>query len=170
MAAEPLCLSCGFCCDGSLFTHVTVADPVEQSVLLDAGFQLDDTTTPPRFRQPCAAHRDGCCQIYDQRPTECRRYRCRVLIECESGARAWTDAAALVERAQALRRQALEAWAIVEPETHSATLHALQGRLRERGTMSPLEAAQWAPVLLPLARLQTLLEAHFHRPENPPPR
>lgn len=72
---EALCLACGLCCDGTLFTHVALADDerarlharVRLRSLQDGRVVLD---------QPCAALRERRCAAYRDRPQGCRDYEC----------------------------------------------------------------------------------------------
>ncbi|MGF1445380.1 MAG: YkgJ family cysteine cluster protein [Pikeienuella sp.] len=81
--AEALCLSCGLCCDGSLFWAVPVGAGETVPTPLDA---------EGRLRQPCACF-DGACTIYAQRPAACRSFDCRVLQTVQAGRRdiAWAE-------------------------------------------------------------------------------
>lgn len=78
---EDLCLSCGLCCDGSLFWAVPVARGEDVPATLDA---------EGRLRQPCACF-EGRCTIYPDRPASCRSFDCRVLQTVRAGRRdhAW---------------------------------------------------------------------------------
>jgi len=79
--AEDLCLSCGLCCNGSLFWAVPVAEGEDIPVPLDSD---------GRLRQPCACF-NGACTIYANRPAACRSFDCRVLQTVQAGRRdsAW---------------------------------------------------------------------------------
>ena len=82
--AEALCLSCGLCCDGSLFWAVE----------LDAGESVPTgAIAGGRLPQPCAFH-DGACGIYAARPGQCRAFFCGVLQAVLDGTRdhAWAEA------------------------------------------------------------------------------
>ena len=75
--AQSLCLSCGLCCDGSLFWGVSLEEgEVSPSPTDEAGV----------LRQPCACF-DGACTIYSARPTECRAFTCHVLDAVTEGSR-----------------------------------------------------------------------------------
>lgn len=82
--AEALCLSCGLCCDGSLFWAVELepADTVPDGI--EAGGRLP---------QPCAFHTAGVCGIYATRPSQCRAFVCGVLQAVLDGTRdrAWAE-------------------------------------------------------------------------------
>ena len=80
--AETLCLSCGLCCDGSLFWAVELGSVDAVPDGLEAGGRLP---------QPCAFHTAGACGIYATRPGQCRAFVCGVLQTVQDGARdrAW---------------------------------------------------------------------------------
>lgn len=67
-----LCLSCGLCCDGSLFQLVKL-QPGES----DPRLRL--VPEHEAFAQPCSCFAAGACAIYEQRPAACRDFRCRLL-------------------------------------------------------------------------------------------
>ena len=67
-----LCLSCGLCCDGSLFQLVKLEPGEAQS-----GLRL--VPAHDAFAQPCGCLTGTRCDIYDDRPAACRRFRCRLL-------------------------------------------------------------------------------------------
>lgn len=79
--AEHLCLSCGLCCDGSLFWAV----PIGKGENVPAPLGADR-----RLRQPCVCF-NGACSIYADRPAACRTFDCRVLQTVQAGHRdtAW---------------------------------------------------------------------------------
>lgn len=89
--SEDLCLSCGLCCDGSLFWAV----PLEPGEDLPAQLAADG-----RLRQPCACF-NGACTIYADRPAACRSFDCRVLQTVQAGHR---DAAWAREQIAGMRR------------------------------------------------------------------
>lgn len=74
--SESICLSCGLCCDGSIFRHVTLALSDRVDVLEAAGVVL--TTKENRTQLPlsCAALDGTCCTIYDDRPVRCGLFTC----------------------------------------------------------------------------------------------
>ena len=74
---EDLCLSCGLCCDGSLFWAVPLGEGEAAPAPLDADGYL---------RQPCPCF-DGACTIYKDRPAGCRDFTCHVLDAVAAGRR-----------------------------------------------------------------------------------
>src|SRR5262245_20222594 len=84
-----LCLSCGLCCDGTLFRDVELqaADDLSRRAMADV---LDAThlnlAQKSKWPQPCAALcADLRCQIYADRPSRCRDFECELFKAVASG-------------------------------------------------------------------------------------
>ena len=65
-------MSCGLCCDGSIFQLVKLR-PGERP----PGLRL--VPAHDAFAQPCGCLEGTRCTIYPQRPVACRGFRCRLL-------------------------------------------------------------------------------------------
>ena len=64
-----LCLSCGMCCDGSLFSNGLLVDDEEVGLARSLGLEIlggPEAGTSWKFRQPCACFQAGECAVYDQ--------------------------------------------------------------------------------------------------------
>ncbi|MCI0536056.1 MAG: YkgJ family cysteine cluster protein [Verrucomicrobiales bacterium] len=82
-AGQTLCLTCGVCCDGTLFKDVQLLPADDPAKLRSAGLRV---TIPhsafriPHLRQPCAALGADCrCRVYADRPAYCRQFECLLL-------------------------------------------------------------------------------------------
>jgi len=75
-----ICLSCGFCCDGTLIGHVQL-DREELPVLKEL-LDLEDENGNGFFLQPCNNYCDG-CSIYSKRPKQCANFKCGLLKSLE---------------------------------------------------------------------------------------
>jgi Fe-S-cluster containining protein len=84
-AATRLCLECGLCCNGVLFSDVELQSGDDARRLRALGLALAakrGARGPQRFPQPCAALcADNRCRIYEERPARCRDFECGVLKE-----------------------------------------------------------------------------------------
>jgi hypothetical protein len=75
---QTLCLSCGLCCDGTLFASVPLGAE-------EKDFSGNPVVPGPAekrflFMQPCGHYRDGGCRIYPSgRPKACVDFRCKLL-------------------------------------------------------------------------------------------
>jgi uncharacterized protein len=100
-----ICVGCGLCCDGTVVSHLAVADESDLGQPLRIlGVELIVTSDPPVFALPCPAVRDGVCTVYHQhRPSACAQFACRLLAGVEEGRIDEGDARATIRDARALR-------------------------------------------------------------------
>jgi hypothetical protein len=146
---EDLCLSCGLCCDGSLFWAV----PVKQGEDVPAPLDADG-----RLSQPCACF-NGACTIYPDRPAACRTFDCRVLQTVQAGRRdnAWAH-----EQIAGMRRVLAAVDAALpgrEPSLYRRAAEFLARHQKELG--DPAFQRRHRNVLQCLAAYETAL-ARFH--------
>jgi hypothetical protein len=102
-----LCLQCGLCCDGTLFTEIKMDDDerayVESLGLVPQVAPDGALTGPP---QPCPAFRDGCCSLYEVgRPQTCGSYACGLLVSYTSGRVGLDDCLPVVHLVRSLARE-----------------------------------------------------------------
>lgn len=67
------------CCNGVLFHSVLLQTGDSARALSAAGLKIKRKAGQEFFLQPCAAHRECQCAIYDRRPARCRLFNCRQL-------------------------------------------------------------------------------------------
>ncbi|MDA0193939.1 MAG: YkgJ family cysteine cluster protein [Bacteroidetes bacterium] len=75
-----ICMSCGFCCDGTLIGYVQL-DREELPVLREL-MNIEDANGKEFFLQPCDNYCDG-CSIYSKRPKQCANFKCGLLKSLE---------------------------------------------------------------------------------------
>jgi Fe-S-cluster containining protein len=91
-SGSDLCLPCGLCCDGSLFSHAWL-EPAEEGQARSLGLEVYPLDTRVTFRLPCPLFRPDRCSIYGQRrPGICASYQCRQLRNYLRGKVALEDA------------------------------------------------------------------------------
>lgn len=78
---QRICGACGLCCDGTLFADVRLREEDDPKDLLTLGFKLKRRKGYYFFKQPCQAKTEGECQIYENRPSRCRAFECRQLLD-----------------------------------------------------------------------------------------
>ena len=97
-----LCLGCGLCCDGSLFTHVGL-EPGEASQLHALGIPTKTLHSGTEvLGQRCCALKGRECQIYAARPASCAAYECVLATSLTEGRVTLEEAQAVVKKAQRL--------------------------------------------------------------------
>lgn len=167
-SSQTLCLSCGFCCDGTLFGFVPVGAADRWAPLQAAGIEIRTTGPKPCFTQPCEAHRHGCCQAYENRPANCRTYRCELLKKCERGDVSWGDAQERIGRVKALKETLATELARIVPGAGECSVTAVLTRVPKRQEFADDRELlkTWAPVMLRLAGLLDCLQRDFRRPRR----
>jgi hypothetical protein len=74
-----LCQQCGLCCDGSLFSHITMTAP-EREFVESLGLVVESDGNEVWATEPCPAFVEGCCSLYERgRPATCITYECGLL-------------------------------------------------------------------------------------------
>ena len=103
-SGEKLCLTCGLCCDGTLFGHVKLGPRDDAKKLKALGLPVSVTRSAKpvtHFRQPCAALcADRTCRVYADRPSQCRSFECGVFKDAAAGRIKPTTALRLVKQAR----------------------------------------------------------------------
>src|SRR3954470_22672825 len=97
-----LCLGCGLCCDGSLFTHVGL-EPGEVEQLHQLGIPTKTLRSGTEvLGQRCCALKGKACQIYADRPSSCAAYNCELAKALLEEKVTLPEAQATVAKAQRL--------------------------------------------------------------------
>jgi uncharacterized protein len=166
--ASDLCCSCGLCCDGTLFSKVRLAPTDVVAPLESAGLQI---LPGPDFAQPCVALGGDCrCRVYNDRPSQCRQFECRLLQAVARRDRSLAEAAALIAatRAQAdrVRRGLRQIGDRAEHQALSLRYQEAERRFRagELGGEDDRDetAAAFAELTLAVYRLQAMLRQDFY--------
>jgi uncharacterized protein len=105
--ASALCLGCGLCCNGVMFSQVR-AEPSEAPKLRETGLEVERIGDRLKFRLPCPLHHEGQCGIYSDRPQRCRTFRCALLKRLDSGETTLAEARATVGQARKMLARVTE--------------------------------------------------------------
>ena len=155
-----LCAACGMCCNGVLF-HSVLLQPGDSARALSAlGLKTKRKKGDVLFLQPCPAHCESRCTIYNDRPVRCRLFQCRQLLRLAAGE---------IPESSALEK-------ILEARRRVAQINTLIARAGEtnpnRGLAqrcaNALTTAEWTPLHEELhaamQELEALLEREFRIP------
>src|SRR5262249_6463173 len=118
-SSQSLCLRCGLCCDGTLFSYVPLKPGDEISPLKRAGINFRSDSDLKRIKQPCAGHKNCVCIVYDSRPQTCREYRCELLKKFEQNDILYEDAVRIINNAVSLKNELNAAALAVSTNTES---------------------------------------------------
>lgn len=109
-----LCLTCGMCCDGTMFQVVAVTP--EEAARLES--QVELSADRSKLVQGCRALCGCKCGVYEQRPAVCRAFKCLVLASLEEGKLSEAEAHEAI--ADVLSRRTLVAELLGEKDEHRA--------------------------------------------------
>lgn len=100
-----ICVGCGLCCDGTLFSHLGVIDGSDVGRPLEAlGVEIIVEADPPVFSLPCPAFDGHLCTIHSlQRPRACGWFECDVSTAVAAGEMTRAEARSIIEATRALR-------------------------------------------------------------------
>jgi len=167
---EDLCLSCGLCCDGTLYDLVTLepTDDAQKLKRLGLPVALSRGKTPvARFPQPCVALcGDRSCRVYADRPEQCRAFECGVLKDLK--AERITSAVALRQvtkarqRSDQVRRRLRELGDTDEHRALGERFHRTSERL-EAGGIDEATKAKYADLSLAVHHLKLQIFGKFYR-------
>jgi uncharacterized protein len=160
---DRLCLSCGLCCDGTLFKSVGIEkdDDIEGCKARGIDFRLSENLS--MFFQPCAAHKNGCCKIYSYRPIACQKYKCAVLLAFELGRETFASCQNKIRIAQDTKAQIRVASLDMELDINDFNLEKLLLQCSELiNSIQELNQKKlYANLSLLIFGLKTYLEANF---------
>ncbi len=124
-----LCLSCGLCCDGTLFSTV----PLEKDEAARLKGRVSLVRGGGSMKQPCKALEGVSCRVYEERPATCRKFRCLALQQVEAGEVSEGDAQAFIAEVFARRRRVSET---LELEDEQRALKLARAQAKD-GSISP---------------------------------
>ncbi|MFT4754197.1 MAG: Fe-S-cluster containining protein [Salibacteraceae bacterium] len=127
--SENICLSCGFCCDGTVIGFVqlerkevpVVKKIMDIEVLGENGF----------FLQPCSRYCDG-CTIYSQRPKQCASFKCKLLKSVEQKELDFDSAIEIIQVAKQKKRSLEKKIDLLQIELKSDSFHFKMIELKRR--------------------------------------
>jgi uncharacterized protein len=149
--SSELCLSCGMCCDGTLFGRVEMS--AEEAARL--GKRV--ATAEGQLVQPCRALEGLKCCVYADRPGVCRKFKCNVLLALESGEMPQWQAQAKVKHARLLEAELAK----VLPKRRAGEPKGAAQRARESMRKSGREQLEDARANEALGALNGFLLAEF---------
>jgi len=164
---ETLCVNCGLCCNGALFADVELQPTESEAPLRERGLKFRagrSDKTPVKFLQPCAAF-DGCrCQVYQMRPSMCRKFECHLLQRAQRGEVKPATALATIQSTRQ-RIEKVEAFlaTLGEHSTDRPVGWRFQKCLRaaERGNWDEARLETLAELLLAMHQLNGVLQREF---------
>lgn len=171
LAASRLCVTCGICCDGTLF-HIVRMQPSDSVGALNVlGLKLKKKKGQNCIEQPCPMLKQQQCSIYAGRPERCRLFECELLKRLANESITEANAAITITEA---RRQVTEILDLIEKCGHHNKRQPLT--IRYDRVMAQPVSEDWDPsevkkreeLKVRMRVLQSLLAETFRPPPQPP--
>jgi uncharacterized protein len=102
MTSAQLCHDCGLCCDGALFSSVSL-EPAGVLAARAHGLPVVQTLEAFQVDLPCAALHGVFCSIYDERPECCADFSCALADRVNQGTLSLDKARGIIDKTRARR-------------------------------------------------------------------
>ena len=134
---QSICVTCGMCCDGTLFFHAHL-NPGERGHLPE---KIEENSFSKEgkdyFKLPCLYFTEK-CTIYDRKRADvCSGYRCQLLMDFAEGKVLLSDAIEIVKGAMDMREVIMKEYRRVTGNNESVTFRQLLmelGKIRKSAT------------------------------------
>jgi uncharacterized protein len=174
-SGEQLCLSCGLCCDGTLFDGVQLEPGDDAKRLKSLGLPVATSRARipvARFPQPChALCGDRTCRLYADRPRQCRVFECGVFKDLRAGRIELPAAVRLTRqarrRAEKIRRLLRQLGDTDEFRPLGERFHRMQCHM-ESDSRDASALAVFADLSLAVHRLKLLAHDRFYTRADTP--
>jgi hypothetical protein len=154
-----LCISCGMCCDGTLYQSAYMENEQDRSLARSLGMEeMHAEGGRLRFRQPCPNFKT-CCTVYDsQKPSVCGNFRCELLKKLDKNQISLDEALMKVQQGRALQAAVHKAW----PESAESPVSYYPVRRRVAEMHDDIERRRAnAPFLMPAVAFIALMKGDF---------
>lgn len=158
-----LCINCGLCCNGTLFSHAHMREhEIEQVVRL--GMKKSTDTVMDCFSLPCPRLEGTVCSCYGDRPLVCGEFMCRLVDSLVAGEIDLQASLGIVERTREISNEVREQLSEITgggPDLSISELtRKLTSMLEEADDPREFRRAN-ARLFLGLATLHIGLRTHF---------
>jgi uncharacterized protein len=160
-SSQSLCLTCGLCCDGTLFWGLPLKpdDDVIPLKAVDINIVSDNDLTV--LKLPCAAHKNCTCTVYANRPQACRTFKCKLLKSFERDDISQRSAVEIINKIKSLKNEMNElAFAASTTAQSGEEILLLMKRCQTDPSIGATKQ-DYARVLLKFGELQIYLDRFF---------
>jgi hypothetical protein len=166
---QQICVTCGFCCDSTLFVHAYLKPGEKGTLPLEMEKTYIKIKDDEFFKQPCS-YFDEKCTIYNQKKAHiCGAFRCQLLKNFESGKITQQASMDLVKQTKEMREDLLVTYHQLTGDSEKMAfreilkaLHEKQKELEKLGITS----LEWDLLTVKCNILESLLIKHFKSEEN----
>lgn len=166
---QQICVTCGFCCDGMLFSHASL-NPGERGNLPE---KIEEKSynegDKDYFRLPCP-YFSGRCTIYDsKRANICWSYRCQLLKDFAEEKVTLRDAIETIRQTMQMRNDLLEQYHIISGNRIEKNFRQLLielGKVQKSVVGEDSLSTDYELLLARCNIFEALLMKHFHSAED----
>ena len=131
IAEQMICVDCGFCCDGTLFSHAHLMPGEKGNLPEKIEEKYEKIGDNEIFLLPCS-YFEGKCTIYNQKRAHiCSAFRCQLLNRLSDGTLSQSQAASIVANAFELRNEIYALFANIFGHEYGKDFRSMLGELGE---------------------------------------
>ncbi|TPE40623.1 YkgJ family cysteine cluster protein [Pontibacter mangrovi] len=161
--SKNICLSCGFCCDGTVIGFVQIGR--EELPVLKELIEIENTNGEGVFLQPCTNYNfcEG-CSIYSRRPKQCANFKCGLLISQEQEELDFDSAIEIIEVVKQKKLALEKKLAMLPLELKSKSFYFKMAELKNMLQKNKLESSftqSQQDLMADLEELNSLLSNKF---------
>jgi len=166
---QRICVTCGFCCDGTLFLRAclnpgergNLPEKMESQSFMDKGKEY--------FTQPCL-YFSGKCTIYDSKKADvCSSYRCQLLKDFAVGKGSLAEALETVAEAMSMRAEIIGEYCRISGSGGGISFRQIlieMGNLQKAGLQKEALSTDYELLLIKCNIFEALLIKHFRSAED----
>jgi uncharacterized protein len=159
---QSLCLSCGLCCDGTLFSQVLLNPSDDILAFTAKGLQISVEGGTRALKQPCSAHKGCACTVYADRPSTCRAYQCVLLKRIGRNEISHDAALGVIRETISLRNHVREQMLGASGDSEWHLSEFTSGFTEHMQEISPDQREKcYAPLFRTFVALQSRLDKYF---------
>lgn len=164
-----ICVTCGFCCDGTLFMHAhlnpgergNLPEKIEENRFIEEGKDY--------FRLPCQYFSEK-CTIYDRKRADiCSSYRCQLLKDFAEGKITMSEALEIISGATRMREELMEQYRAISGNNSRIPLSALLielGKIQKSVSEGASVSSEYEMLQAQCNILEVLLIKHIRSAED----
>ena len=165
---QEICVSCGFCCDGTLFGRATLGASEKEGLPELMSRSYSKYGDVESFKLPCGYFEEK-CTIYDKKKAAvCSSYRCRLLKDFSAGRLSFLGAIKVIENAQKMRFEIMANYSEVFGFSNKVYFKEILRNIG-KGSRPEIVSGQDIEYELFVAQcniFETLLIRHFREPDE----
>ena len=122
---EQICLSCGFCCDGTLFHKAILNRGEKENLPISIKKRYFQENDKEYFKLPCTYFNNLCTIYKEKKANVCSAFRCQLLKNYSQNKISQKEAFNIVNKAKIIRQNLLDSYIEITKEHKQNTFRGL---------------------------------------------